>query len=244
MSEWWTYRAEDFLLFSPRVYWRMFELHNAALWPLHVLTLAAGIIILLVAWRPTTWARARWIAFIRAILWIFVGWSFLWNRYATINWAAAYLAPAFAVEGILLLILSIRDGLAFDRRGPAGWTGYLILLRTRRTAIACAAAGTRLGLVRSLRHRAGSDRDGDARRSAPCPRHAFADAAANSRSLLPPERHNPQHDGRAASLGPLCRPGVRRCSLDLDDHLPARIASARLNGGILVQRIFAMLPSM
>jgi hypothetical protein len=128
MSEWWTYRAEDFLLFSPRVYWRMFELHNAALWPLHVLTLAAGvIIILLIARRPTTWARARWIAFILAILWIFVGWSFLWNRYATINWAAAYLAPAFVVEGILLLILSIRDGFAFDRRGPAGWTGYLIL---------------------------------------------------------------------------------------------------------------------
>jgi hypothetical protein len=28
MSEWWTYRPEDFLLFSPRVYWRMFELQN------------------------------------------------------------------------------------------------------------------------------------------------------------------------------------------------------------------------
>ena len=27
MSEWWTYRAVNFLLFSPRVYWRMFELH-------------------------------------------------------------------------------------------------------------------------------------------------------------------------------------------------------------------------
>jgi len=58
MSEWWTYRAEDFLLFSPRVYWRMFELHNAALWPLHMLTLAAGVvIILLIAWRPGTGAR-------------------------------------------------------------------------------------------------------------------------------------------------------------------------------------------
>ena len=127
MSEWWTYRAEDFLLFSPRVYWRMFELHNAALWPLHVLTLAAGlIIILLIAWRPGTWAR--WLALILAILWIFVGWSFLWNRYATINWAAAYIAPAFAVEGVLLLVIvSLRDGLAFDRRGLAGWIGYLIL---------------------------------------------------------------------------------------------------------------------
>jgi hypothetical protein len=104
----------------------MFELHNTALWPLHLLTLAAGlIIILLIAWRPGT--AARWLALILAMLWIFVGWSFLWNRYATINWAAAYLAPAFAVEGVLLLVVSLLDGLAFDRRGLAGRTGYLIL---------------------------------------------------------------------------------------------------------------------
>ena len=126
MSEWWTYRAEDFLLFSPRVYWRMFELHNAGLWPLQVLTLAAGLIILLIAWRPGVWARC--LALILAILWVFVGWSFLWNRYATVNWAVAYVAPAFAIEGVLLLVIgSLLDGLAFDRRGPAGWTGYFIL---------------------------------------------------------------------------------------------------------------------
>ena len=44
MSEWWTYRAEDFLLFSPRVYWRMFELHNTALWPLHLLDLRRVVV--------------------------------------------------------------------------------------------------------------------------------------------------------------------------------------------------------
>ena len=126
MSEWWTYRAEDFLLFSPRVYWRMFELHNAALWPLHLLTLVAGlIIILLIAWRRGS--SARWVALILAISWIFVGWSFLWNRYATINWAAAFVAPAFAVEGALLILASLCHGLAFGRRGFAGWTGYLVL---------------------------------------------------------------------------------------------------------------------
>jgi hypothetical protein len=125
MSEWWTYRAANFLLFSPRVYWRMFELHNTALWPLHLLMLAAGlIIILLIALRPAT--GARWLALILATLWIFVGWSFLWYRYATINWAAAYVAPAFVVEGVLLIVASF-NGLAFDRRGPAGWTGYFIL---------------------------------------------------------------------------------------------------------------------
>jgi Family of unknown function (DUF6064) len=125
MSEWWTYRAEDFLLFSPRVYWRMFELHNAALWPLHIVTLAAGLIILLlIARRP---GMGRWVSLILAMLWIFVGWSFLWNRYATINWAAVYVAPAFFVEGALLLVASVLDDLAFGRRRPAGWIGYLIL---------------------------------------------------------------------------------------------------------------------
>ena len=127
MSEWWTYRPEDFLLFSPRVYWRMFELHNAALWPLQVLALAAGlIIILLLAWRPRGYARC--LALLLAILWIFVGWSFLWNRYADINWAAAYVAPAFVVEGVLLLVCGpLLDSLAFDRRGLAGCIGYFML---------------------------------------------------------------------------------------------------------------------
>ncbi|ANV99172.1 DUF6064 family protein [Bradyrhizobium icense] len=126
MSEWWTYRAEDFLLFSPRVYWRMFETNNAALWPLHVVTLAGGLlIVLLIARRPAIFAR--WIALILAVLWTFVGWSFLWNRYAAINWAAVYVAPAFFVEGVLLLLAFLLDALAFERRRPADWIGYLIL---------------------------------------------------------------------------------------------------------------------
>jgi hypothetical protein len=125
MSEWWTYRPEDFLLFSPRTYWRMFELHNAALWPLHVAMLAAGLtIILFIVWRRGI--RTRWIALILAALWIFVGWSFLWNRYSTINWAATYVAPAFFAESMLLLVAFLLDALTFGRR-PADWVGYLIL---------------------------------------------------------------------------------------------------------------------
>ena len=43
MSEWWTYRPSDFLLFSPRTYYRLFELYNAEVWPGHVLALALGL---------------------------------------------------------------------------------------------------------------------------------------------------------------------------------------------------------
>jgi uncharacterized protein DUF6064 len=126
MSDWWTYRPEDFLLFSPRVYWRLFELHNAAVWPLHLLTLAAGVAIaLLVLRRPR--GHDRWSALLLALIWIFVGWSFLWNRYATINWAIEYAAPLFALQAVLLLIVGTGfGGLAFGRRGIAGWTGLLL----------------------------------------------------------------------------------------------------------------------
>ena len=52
MTEWWTYAPEDFLLFSPRVYWRMFELHNAAVWPSQALALLVGAAILVWVVRP------------------------------------------------------------------------------------------------------------------------------------------------------------------------------------------------
>jgi hypothetical protein len=126
MSDWWSYRPEDFLLFSPRTYWRLFELHNAALWPLHLLTLLAGAaIFLLVFWRPS--GHGRWIALLLALTCISVGWLFLWNRYATINWAILYVAPLFALQAVALLIIGTGfGGLAFDRRGIAGWTGLFL----------------------------------------------------------------------------------------------------------------------
>lgn len=126
MSEWWAYRPEDLLLFSPRVYWRMFELHNAAFWPLHLATLAAGLAIVLLALRRSH-GQVLWVALILAALWAFVGWSFLWNRYAAINWAIAYAAPAFGLQAMLLAIGgAARGGLAFDRRDIAGWVGLVI----------------------------------------------------------------------------------------------------------------------
>ena len=126
MSEWWTYRPEDFLLFSPRVYWRVFELHNGAFWPLHLLTLAAGIAVIFLILRQPR-GHGLMLALLFGALWAFVGWSFLWNRYATINWAVAYVAPAFGLQAILLPIAAIMPGgLTFDSRGLDSWTGLLL----------------------------------------------------------------------------------------------------------------------
>lgn len=112
MSEWWTYSLSDFLLFSPRVYYRLLELHNRALWPAHLLAAALGLAILLMLLRPVR-GRERGIAALLGVLWLWIAWSFVLERYATINWAALYVVPAFVLQGLLLLGMAARGGLAF-----------------------------------------------------------------------------------------------------------------------------------
>ncbi|MGQ3051906.1 MAG: DUF6064 family protein [Roseateles sp.] len=103
MSEWWTYRPSDFLLFSARTYWRLFELHNAQWWPLHVLALGLALAALWWRWRS---GSARPLLLVTAAAWGFVAWAFHLQRYAGINWAAGWLAAAFAAQALLLLALA------------------------------------------------------------------------------------------------------------------------------------------
>lgn len=124
MSEWWTYKLSSFLLFSPRVYDRLFELHNRALWPAHILTLLLGLAILPMWVRPIR-AGHRLIPAILGGLWIAIAWAFLWERYATINWPVAYVAPLFVLQGLLLIwIGAVKGHLTFAAgRGPIDFFG-------------------------------------------------------------------------------------------------------------------------
>jgi uncharacterized protein DUF6064 len=101
MPEWWSYSLSDFLLFSPRTYYRLLGRYNEAVWPTHLATFALGILILvLLRQRSIRWRAA--IFGILAMLWAWVAWAFLWKRYADINWAAIYFLPLFALEVLLL----------------------------------------------------------------------------------------------------------------------------------------------
>lgn len=128
MPAWLSYRPADFLLFSPRSYWRLFELENAALWPLPPIALLLGLAlpVLLLRRRPAT---DRTAALLLAATWAWVGWSFLWQRYAPINWAAAYLAPLFGLQALLFLGLAVRgDGLRLrEDLDPQAATGFALI---------------------------------------------------------------------------------------------------------------------
>jgi len=126
MSEWWTYRPSDFLMFSPRTYYRLFELSNGEVWPLQIVTIAAGLAVLFLVWRG---AHGRIVASALAAAWLFVAWAYHFERYATISTAGPYYATGFAIQALLLAWCAARrDSLRFDRQpAPARWIGWALL---------------------------------------------------------------------------------------------------------------------
>ena len=127
MSEWWTYSLTDFLLFSPRTYYRLFELYNAAIWPAQIFALFLGTVIATLLWSGTP-RRIRIALALLAAGWCWVGWGFHLTRYATINWAAVYFAAAFAVQAVLLLVFVLATRFSpSTQAGGRAWIGFGLL---------------------------------------------------------------------------------------------------------------------
>jgi hypothetical protein len=128
MSEWWTYRPSDFLMFAPRTYYRLFELHNEMVWPLHVVALTLGAALIWLMWRGGRRSLCL-AAAILAAAWLFVAWSYHWQGYATINRAAEYYAAGFVLQGLLLIAFAAVGGkLHVERPLQARSTLGLLLL--------------------------------------------------------------------------------------------------------------------
>jgi hypothetical protein len=130
MSEWWTYTLRDFLLFSPRTYYRLFEIYNAAIWPAQIVAIGLGLTIWALLRRAAMDVRrGRLIAAILAAGWLWVAIAFHAHRYATINYAAVYFAWAFGLEAAILIWMGVVRGRLFERRvDPASRAGLWIFL--------------------------------------------------------------------------------------------------------------------
>lgn len=128
MSEWWTYELSDFLMFSASTWRRTLELHNRDWFPLQALaTLVAAVLLIALRTKARLAPRAALLAM--AAAWAFVAWSFLWQRYAPINWAAQYFAIGFALQAVLLARQAVSGGTAFAMEGGKnrGVTGDLLI---------------------------------------------------------------------------------------------------------------------
>jgi hypothetical protein len=115
MSEWWTYRPSDFVMFSPRSYAALWEQYNRDAWPAHLPMLMLAVALLWWIRRPPP-SATRIAAVVLALIWAWVGWGFHWSRYAQINTAAPYLAAAFWLQSLGLMALA-----AIDPAREPGW---------------------------------------------------------------------------------------------------------------------------
>ncbi len=106
MITWLSYSLSDFLLFTPHTYYRLFELYNRAVWPVHVVVGAIGLMLLLLLFYDGE-RRGRAIAGVLAACWLWVAWAYLFERYDTINWAARHFAIGFAIEAILIILSGV-----------------------------------------------------------------------------------------------------------------------------------------
>jgi hypothetical protein len=128
MSEWWTYSLSDFVLFSSRTYYRLFELYNLAIWPAQIVALVLGAMVLALLRSGAAW-RGRAVAALLTACWFWVAWAYFLEHFESINWAARYFAAGFAFEGLLLLCTGLANALRVQpRAGLPGVAGSAMLL--------------------------------------------------------------------------------------------------------------------
>ena len=114
MNDWQTYRLEDFVPFTPDIYWRLLERINETFWPLHVPAVAIGITALVLALRGNT----RMALALLAPAWLTSGILFHWTYYAELNWAGSWFGWAFVAQAALLLALALSAG-SIKAQGPS-----------------------------------------------------------------------------------------------------------------------------
>lgn len=129
LSEWWTYQPSDFLMFSPHIYWRLFESINRAWWPAQALLLVAALAWLgLQGRRPAEpgAAAVRLAAIGLALCWALVAWAFHIQRFEPIQWAAGAFAAAFFAQAAGLGLLALSTGIGIGTARPRRWVGLAL----------------------------------------------------------------------------------------------------------------------
>jgi hypothetical protein len=205
MPDWMTYGLADFLMFSPRVYFRLIERYNQEVWPLQIVFIAGALVVLI----PAITRINRAIAFpALAVAWAFCAWQFLWMRYAVINWAMSYAAAIYLLQTGLLVLWTRLAGRG-PPRSPLHLYGGIGLMLFGLLAYPFLSL-----LSGRLRPDARPDGDSDAWRGAGTLAEALLGATADTASLVRIQRPYPPGDGGCGRLGAV---RLHRC----DSRAPA-----------------------
>ena len=117
IDNWRSYRLEDFIPFTPEVYFRLIERVNEAWWPVQFVAIALGLVVLILAFR----GKSRLALALLAPAWAFCGVVFHLQYYAEINVAASWFGYMFITQAILLLVLAAATSKPDPSRRPDRW---------------------------------------------------------------------------------------------------------------------------
>jgi hypothetical protein len=134
------YQLQQFIPFSREVYLRLLERIGESYWPLHLLSLALGMLALLLALKQ----RGRLACLLVAPCWALAAVVFFIRHYAELNWAGNYIGYAFIAQALLLVVIgvsgaglntaprqkspSVIAGMLIAATGLLGWPGIGLLL--------------------------------------------------------------------------------------------------------------------
>lgn len=129
MDTWFSYRLSDFILFSERVYWRLFDQVNDLAGVFLTVLVALGCLLLVGVWSRHRAVRNA-SAVLLAAFWVSSAILFLWFFYTPVNWGARYAVPFFIIEAVLIILLSAARQLnrPAHRSDIQGWLGFALLV--------------------------------------------------------------------------------------------------------------------
>ncbi len=102
MSHWWKYPLSDVLPFSLEAFYRFLESYGQAIWPLQLLVIIAGLVLVYQVGVGRT-VTARPVLLMLGCGWLLVAGLYFHSHYVQLFWAGTFFAIAFAVQGLLLL---------------------------------------------------------------------------------------------------------------------------------------------
>lgn len=108
-ADWLSYSLQDFVMFGPQVFLRLFVRINQDLWPWQVLAVIAAIGIPVLLLRQGRNARRLAVGLI-AVAWAVSGYGFLVGYFGPINWPAVWFGWAFVAQGVLLAAAMFSGG--------------------------------------------------------------------------------------------------------------------------------------
>ena len=117
------------LAYTTEVFFSVFALYNAAIWPAQIIATALGALVVLLTLRPRG-GSDRIIAACLAASWLWTGVVYHMMYLTAIDWAAWAFGAAFAMQGVLFAWTGAARGRLVFRFSPdlTGWAGLGLVI--------------------------------------------------------------------------------------------------------------------